>query len=106
MLRNGDVWADHARSVRPYVRHDPGGLGLAGAYAACLLQSRLASMNSPVVPAAPLNGGRRLSNAIALARIMHGFGSFGSALGFWGILGEVEAVPVYCGKAVVMRFEG
>ncbi len=45
MLRTGDIWADHARSVRPYIRHDPSGLGLASAYAVCLLQSRVVSLN-------------------------------------------------------------
>ncbi|MDR7926176.1 glycosyltransferase [Acidithiobacillus thiooxidans] len=42
MLRAGDPWADHARSVRPYLRHNPGGLGSATAYAVYLRQkSRL-----------------------------------------------------------------
>lgn len=36
MLRSGDHWADHARSVRPYLRHDPQGLGMALAYALLL----------------------------------------------------------------------
>lgn len=40
MLRRGDPWADHARSVRPYLRHNPGGLGIAVAYAVCLQQIR------------------------------------------------------------------
>ncbi len=66
MLRNGDVWANHVRSVRPYVRHDPSGLGLASAYAVCLLQSRIATMGSPGVRAIPVKGWRRLSNAVQL----------------------------------------
>lgn len=42
MLRAGDPWADHARSARPYLYHNPGGLGSAIAYAAYLQQkSRL-----------------------------------------------------------------
>lgn len=40
MLRRGDPWADHARSIRPYLRHNPGGLGIAVAYAVCLQQIR------------------------------------------------------------------
>lgn len=67
MLRNGDIWADHARSVRPYVRRDPHGLGLASAYAVCLLQSRIATMGSPTARATPLRGWSRLSNAVHLA---------------------------------------
>ncbi len=36
MLRRGDIWADHARSVRPYLKHNPQGMGVAAAYAICL----------------------------------------------------------------------
>lgn len=44
MLRSGDSWADHARSVRPYLKHDPDGLGMAAAYAVCLQQMRQEGM--------------------------------------------------------------
>lgn len=40
MLRAGDHWADHARSVRPYIRHDPQGLGVALAYGLFLQRLR------------------------------------------------------------------
>jgi hypothetical protein len=40
MLRAGDHWADHARSVRPYLRHDPQGLGVALAYGLFLQRLR------------------------------------------------------------------
>ncbi len=40
MLRRGDPWADHARSIRPYLRHNPDGLGIAAAYAVFLQQTR------------------------------------------------------------------
>ena len=38
MLQSGDSRANYARSVRPYLRHDPSGLGMAAAYAVCLQQ--------------------------------------------------------------------
>ena len=48
MLRTGDHWADHARSLRPYLRHDPQGLGMALAYG--LLLQRLREIGTqPVV---------------------------------------------------------
>jgi len=40
MLRAGDHWADHARSVRPYLRHNPSGLGMALAYGLYLQRMR------------------------------------------------------------------
>ena len=40
MLRAGDHWVDHARSVRPYLRHDPHGLGVALAYGLYLQRLR------------------------------------------------------------------
>ena len=39
MLRSGDTWMDHARSARAYLRRDPGGLGMASAYAVFLKTS-------------------------------------------------------------------
>ncbi|PKY11696.1 hypothetical protein B1757_03500 [Acidithiobacillus marinus] len=35
MFRTGDHWANHARSVRPFLRHNPQGLGMALGYALC-----------------------------------------------------------------------
>jgi GT2 family glycosyltransferase/glycosyltransferase involved in cell wall biosynthesis len=67
MLRSGDVWADHARSVRPYVRHDPAGIGFASAYGVCLLQSRITTQNGTTQHERGLSGWRRASNAIVLA---------------------------------------
>jgi glycosyltransferase involved in cell wall biosynthesis len=32
MIRTGNLWVDHARSARPFLRHDPNGLGIACAY--------------------------------------------------------------------------
>ncbi len=32
MIRTGNIWVDHARSARPFLRHDPNGLGIACAY--------------------------------------------------------------------------
>ncbi len=47
MLRTGDVWADHSRSIRPYQMHDPSGLGMAAAYAICLQQIRMIGAAAP-----------------------------------------------------------
>jgi glycosyltransferase involved in cell wall biosynthesis/GT2 family glycosyltransferase len=51
MLRAGDHWADHARSVRPYLRHDPHGLGMALAYALFLQRQRELGAALPVARA-------------------------------------------------------
>ncbi|MEL5849908.1 MAG: glycosyltransferase, partial [Candidatus Igneacidithiobacillus chanchocoensis] len=51
MLRAGDHWADHARSVRPYLRHDPNGLGMALAYGLYLQRLREVGANGPQVHA-------------------------------------------------------
>ncbi|MBD3768361.1 MAG: glycosyltransferase family 2 protein [Gammaproteobacteria bacterium] len=58
MLRAGDTQADHARSVRPFLRHDPNGLGMALAYALHLQRAHEASsgMNATNL----VNGGRSL----------------------------------------------
>lgn len=40
MLRAGDHWADYARSVRPFLRRDPYGLGMALAYSLFLQRTR------------------------------------------------------------------
>ena len=48
MLRSGNHWADHARSVRPYLRHDPHGLGAALGYALFLQRQRELGAESPL----------------------------------------------------------
>lgn len=53
MLRSGDHWADHARSVRPYLRHDPQGLGMALAYGLYLQRMREIGASAPAPTAAP-----------------------------------------------------
>ncbi len=52
MLRTGDHWADHARSLRPYLRHDPQGLGMALAYGLFLQRLREVGTQSAVHRAA------------------------------------------------------
>lgn len=51
MIRRRDVWADHARSARAYLRNNPNGLGLACAYATLLLLARTQDTHAAEVPA-------------------------------------------------------
>jgi glycosyltransferase involved in cell wall biosynthesis/GT2 family glycosyltransferase len=61
MLRAGDSSADHARSARAYMRHDPHGLGMASAYA--VLLQRATEQNGKF----GLLGGGRLARALGRA---------------------------------------
>ena len=47
MLLSGDQWADHARSVRPYLRHDTQGIGLALAYGLFMDRQRAIGAQAP-----------------------------------------------------------
>ncbi len=61
MLRAGDSWADHARSARAYLRHDPHGLGMASAYAVLLQRAKEQEGDLG------LKGGGRLARGLARA---------------------------------------
>jgi GT2 family glycosyltransferase/glycosyltransferase involved in cell wall biosynthesis len=49
MLRSGDIWTDHARSARAYLRRDPSGLGMASAYAVFLQKSKEHEAHRPAI---------------------------------------------------------
>lgn len=65
MLRAGDSQSDHARSVRPFLRHDQNGLGMALAYALHLQRAR--EISSETKEIILVGGGRRL---LSLQNIM------------------------------------
>lgn len=66
MLRAGDHWADHARSVRPYLRHDPQGLGMALAYGLYLQRLREVGALTAVAERLPVSRGRAFWRAVRM----------------------------------------